>query len=227
MKYLIILCFFMLMCSCSTYHRAGITMLNEEITKTQYRSFPEYLSTKKEREKNFRKRGGYFCVNCILFERFRLYRYHSNFFNEIKTNDTIYIIDGLGFPSNNYYLIIWNRIDTASFYANSTEMKLSKASNIVEERSFSKCEIQLVGEWNIKGIREEEKKYSNINGGGIRYATRVIVKKRKYQIDCIRYEEFWLPERDRWDDIPVEFQPENIPKCGEWNNDRNSNKRKK
>ena len=67
---LITVCFFTFITSCSTY-RTGIIKLNENITKTQYRSFPEYQSVKKQWERVFKKRGGYFCADCLLFEKFR------------------------------------------------------------------------------------------------------------------------------------------------------------
>ena len=208
---LIIVCVFALMNSCST-SRTGLVMLNEEITKTQYRSFPGYLSMKKQWEKHFRKHGGAFCVECHLMEKFRLYRYSSGFFNEIKENDTIYIIESCSQPYNNYFLTIWNRTDTASFYAYPVERILHKKS---EERIFSRCEMELIGKWDIKGIRYEEDNHSGMLGGGINYATRVIIKKNKYKIDCICYNEFYLYDREKYDAFPVENHPKNHPKCGE------------
>jgi len=182
----VFICLFILLYSCATY-RKGIVMLNEDITKAQYRAFPKYLSLTKEWEKDFRQRGGDFCVRCLLFEDFRLYRYCSGFFNEIKQNDTIYIIESISEPYKQFNLIIWNRVDTAAFYAYGV---LEKTSNEGKERAFSECEMQLVGQWNIERIRYEEEKSTLISGETIRYATRVIIKKRKNKIDCIRYRQF-------------------------------------
>jgi len=186
-------------------------MLNEEITKAQYRSNPDERSVKKDWDRHFKKHGGDYCVTCLFFEKLRLYRYCSGFFNEIKENDTIYIIEDCSAPYNNYFLTIWNRIDTASFSAGSVEKILQKRPGPYS----SLCGMQLVGKWDIKGIRYEEKMYSKgIRGGAIYYATRVIVKRNKYKIDCIRYNQFNMYERDKWDTVPAELRPKNLPECG-------------
>ena len=206
---LTIVCVFALMNSCST-SRTSVVMLNEKITKAQYRSFPGYRSMKKYNEKHFRKHGGGFCVNCHLMEQFRLYRYYSGFFNEIKENDTIYIIESRNQPYNNYFLTIWNRTDTVSFFTVAFEQVLHKWSDI----PYSSCERQLVGKWDIKGIRYEEDKPYGFTDRGVHYATRVIIKRNKFKIDCICYNEFLLYERDKYDAVPVEYRPANLPKCG-------------
>ena len=207
---LIIACVCTLVNSCTIYRKGGGT-LNEKITKAHYRSYPEYRSIKKYNEKHDKKHGRVFCMECHQMELFRMHRDSSRFFDNIciKQKDTFYMIESYTSPYNNYFLIIWNRIDTASFYATAAERILHKKPDVL----YPSCEMQLVGKWDIKGIRYEEDKHSDILGGGVSYATRIIIKRNKYKISCIRYKMFWSYERDKYDVIPMEYRPKNL-KCG-------------
>jgi hypothetical protein len=191
-----------------TFRKRGGT-LNEKIAKAQYCCFPEYIAIKKTWEKNADK--GNYCLECVLLERFRMYRDSSTFFQNIKQEDTIYIIESQSIPSGNFWLMIWNKVDTVSFYNDSGDRTIKKTENNLH----TKCLIQLIGRWDVHKIKEEAKKYEITLEGGINYATRIIIKKKKYKIDCFHFFDFYRYDRDKWDRIPTEYHPQNIPKCGE------------
>jgi hypothetical protein len=216
---LIIICFFALMNSCTIYRKGGGT-LNEKITKAHYRSYPEYRFIKKHNEKYAKKHGGGFCLDCILPEGFRIGRENSCFFDNIKQKDTLYIIEH---HASSYYLTIWNTIDTASFHATVGEWILHKTSG-----RPSICEMQLVGKWNIKGIRYEEKKLKEkeFDDFVFDYATRIIIKRNRYKIDCIRYYQIWSHERDKRNVIPTEYRQKKLTKSKNYNTNNKKKKKK-
>ena len=190
---LIVACSLILMDSCTIY-RKEIGILNEKIAIAQCHSFPEYRVQRKQWERVLKKQGEDFCKKCVKIENFRMYRDSSDFFKNIKQNDTIYMIEHLSEPYNNYFLIIWDYVDTACFYGISVERTLNKISYNAQTSTFSKCDIKLVGQWDIKGIRKEERKYPKYTESmGFNYATRIIIKKNKYIIDCIRFYLLYLP----------------------------------
>jgi hypothetical protein len=130
-----------------------------------------------------------------------LYRERSDWLKKMNysdKNDTIFILELPGIQGDIYFTF-WNKKDTLSYtsaYPNSTgEYK------IVKEVIFTKYMMKLVSEWNISEIRKEEEINSNLLPSEFVYATRIIVKNKKYKIECIRFDDFYNLERDSMDFI--------------------------
>ncbi len=122
-----------------------------------------------------------------------LYREQLNWYKELEYSmkkDTIYVLE-LPATQGYYHYTFWNRIDTVSYVNNTGTYEL------VDEPPFTEYMMKLVSMWDIQGIKEEEKINSNLFPSEIIYATRVIIKNKKYRIDCIQFRDFFNFERDR------------------------------
>ena len=104
-------------------------------------------------------------------------------------NDTIFILEMYEIQGN-MLVTIWNRNKTLS-YTNERGDFESK-----NEPLFTKYMMKLVSEWDIPEIRKEEETNSNILPSELIYATKIVFKKGKYQMDCIHFKEFFNIDRD-------------------------------
>lgn len=95
----------------------------------------------------------------------------------------------LGFQGD-LYLTYWNRVDTISY--TNTEDKPGYVSNLL----FTKYMMGLVSQWNILKIKEEEKVNSSLIPKEPVYATRIIIRKNTYKVECVRFNDFFNLERD-------------------------------
>lgn len=133
----------------------------------------------------------------IFIKALKNYRMQSHWFDKLEhsnTNDTIYILEHPGIQGN-YDFTFWNRVDTLS-YTNETG-----SFEFINKSLFTKKMMQLVSDWDIKGIKEEENINSNLLPNETTYATRVVFSNKKYKIDCISFKDFFNLERDRMDYI--------------------------
>ncbi|GAB6010277.1 hypothetical protein [Dysgonomonas reticulitermitis] len=87
----------------------------------------------------------------------------------------------------------WNKVDTIS-YTNETG-----SFELTSKLLFTKKMMQLVSDWDIKRIKEEENLNSNLLPNETIYATRIVFSNKKYKIDCISFKDFFNLERDRID----------------------------
>ena len=131
----------------------------------------------------------------IFIEALKNYRTQSHWLDKLEhsnKNDTVYILELPGMQGN-YDFTFWNKVDTIS-YTNETG-----AFELVKKPLFTKEMMQLVSDWDIKGIKEEENVNSNLLPNETIYATKVIFFNEKYKIDCISFKNFFNLERDRMD----------------------------
>lgn len=117
----------------------------------------------------------------------KLYRDQSDCFRKINftlAKDTIFLLERNGVQGD-YFMTLWNRIDTVS-YSNITGEFIKS-----EKSLFIKNMMQLVSEWDIQKLEEEAKSSSNLISSEFIYTTRIILKGRQRIIDCIRFDEFF------------------------------------
>jgi hypothetical protein len=138
-----------------------------------------------------------FGSNSMDIMTLHLYREQSDWLKKINysdKNDTIFILELSGIQGEVLFTF-WNKIDTISYTNSTGEYK------IVKGIMFTKYMMKLVSEWNISEIRKEEETNSNLLPTELVYATRIIVKNKKYKIECIRFKEFYNLKRDSMDFI--------------------------
>jgi hypothetical protein len=131
----------------------------------------------------------------MFVKSLNLYRKQSDWLKEFtysNQNDTIFILELPGIQGD-YYFTFWNKIDTLS-YSNETGI-----FKFEDKPKFTKFMMKLVSEWNISEIKKEEDTNSNLLPSESIYATKIIIGKGKYKIDCIRFKEFFNLRRDEID----------------------------
>jgi hypothetical protein len=111
---------------------------------------------------------------------------YLNFINEL---DTFFLLESFDVETGVSYISIWNNETRKNFIAEKDSIYLSA------EELYSHSMISLLNNWNIKGIRQEEKSNANEVPINYVYGSRVIYKKR-WIIDCIAFKEFYLQGRD-------------------------------
>ena len=118
-----------------------------------------------------------------------------------QNQDTIYLLELEGDPAyTTLYSLVWNKTDTVFYQAE----RLGKGKIINDEKNalFSDYMCDLVSQWD----REELNNEGEINSRFIiiEYvnATRIIINKKKYRVDCICFKFFINPDRDKFDYIP-------------------------
>jgi hypothetical protein len=128
----------------------------------------------------------------MLLKGLQAYREKSNILERLRyspANDTVFALEMLGFQGD-LYLTYWNRVDTISY--TNTEDKPGYVSNLL----FTKYMMGLVSQWNILKIKEEEKVNSSLIPKEPVYATRIIIRKNTYKVECVRFNDFFNLERD-------------------------------
>ncbi|GHV35805.1 hypothetical protein FACS1894178_6160 [Bacteroidia bacterium] len=130
---------------------------------------------------------------------FKSFRYDINDskwwedFNYSIREDTLYLLSAIS-NEGNHYFSIWNTKDTLT-YNKGLIPNMVRVHNI----GFTKYIMKLVSEWNINGIRYEERINNSIISPATIYATKIIINNENTSIDCVRFEEFYNLERDRFD----------------------------
>ncbi len=112
--------------------------------------------------------------------------------NYSKENDTIYILNMVGLEGD-FYFTIWNRNNILSYTNVSGELMKT------QQRLFTKYMMRLVSDWNITQIVKEEQLNKVTLPERVVYATKIIFKKEKYNIDCITFNDFFNLKRDGTD----------------------------
>lgn len=128
----------------------------------------------------------------MLLKGLHIYREKSSMLARLKysaMNDTLFTLEMLGIQGN-LYLTYWNKTDTISYINNTDE------SEYIDSTLYSKYMMKLVSEWNISEIEKEEKINSQLLPNDPIYATRIIIRKNKYKIECIIFSDFYNVERD-------------------------------
>lgn len=105
--------------------------------------------------------------------------------------DTLYVLESYGIESGNYIGRLWNKNGMVSYtYHNNT-------FSFEQSNLFTDYTVQLVQNWDTVGIRREE----NRNGVNLpeRHitASRIIGRDKEFEIECIRFKDFFDPKRDR------------------------------
>jgi hypothetical protein len=116
----------------------------------------------------------------------------SNWYKELEystKNDTVFLLEHPGIQGD-YYFSFWNKKDTLSYSNVTGHLEFTHKKFV-----FTKYMTKLVSEWDILGIREEERICSNLSSDMV-YATRIVIKNGKYKIDCINFKDFLDFKRD-------------------------------
>lgn len=130
----------------------------------------------------------------MLLRGLQVYREKVDVLEKLRystLNDTVFALEQLGFQGD-LNLTYWNREDTIS-YTNT-----SGAPKYVTHALFSKYMLKLVSQWNIAGINEEERVNPSLVPNEPVFATRIIIRKNKSKVECIKFDDFFNLRRDRF-----------------------------
>lgn len=104
-------------------------------------------------------------------------------------NDTIFLLEAynLNVESSilNTYAVLWNSTGNEFSYERIDANTVKKTDKLY----FSNYMRSLISSWNVKQLKEEEKRYKQVSGFDI-YATRIIFSNKKYKVDCISFMNF-------------------------------------
>lgn len=123
-----------------------------------------------------------------------IYRQKFNWIDKLNYSseeDTLFVLEMPGIQGN-YMYTIWNKTDTISYTNESGNFMLSNRP------LFTEYMMKLVGEWNIQEIKEEEKNSSLYPTESI-FASKIIIKNKKYKIVCVKFKDFFNLKRDGMD----------------------------
>lgn len=106
-------------------------------------------------------------------------------------SDTFFLLESYDIENANFYGKIWNNKSMIAFTYNQGRF------NYDDVGAYTKYTSQLIQSWNIGAIRHEEETNSTMTVPLIIYGSRVIKTEGNVKIDCVRFKEFFLLERDR------------------------------
>ena len=110
----------------------------------------------------------------------------------LKNFDTLFVLDEYGIEDATYYGKIWNRQINLNYqyrYDKFTHDSISV---------FKKYMCLLVQNWDTLGIRNEEAHYSNMIPTYWIYASRIIRKDNKFNVEVIKFKSFFKLGRDNY-----------------------------
>lgn len=105
-----------------------------------------------------------------------------------KENDTIYVLRMIDIQGE-FYITIWNENVSLSYTSESGVLRQS-------DQLFTKHMIELVSDWNISEIRNEEKNNKVYLPERKAQAIKIIFYQKKYFIDCFYFSDFYNFKRD-------------------------------
>lgn len=148
----------------------NLVNVSNNIYKTQIKAFGDTM---------FLKGLQFYREKAVMLERVRY----------STVNDTVFALEQLGIQGD-LHLTYWNKIDTIS-YDNAVG-----EPEYIDNSLFSNYMMELVSQWDILGIKEEEKANSAMLPNDPVYATRIIIRKNKYKVECIKFDNFFDLKRD-------------------------------
>ena len=115
--------------------------------------------------------------------------------------DTIFLLElQADLVNQTLYSLIWNKKDTIYYEVegfNKDAIVLIKKND-----TFPIYMCNLVSNWDNEELEKEGKLNSRFIVTEYVNATRIILNKKKYRVDCMRFKFFFNPERDKLDYIP-------------------------
>lgn len=113
-------------------------------------------------------------------------------------HDTIYVLEFHGdLPTKNLYSILWNNSDTLYYEAED----YGKGKLKLDEKNYmySSYMCYLVSKWDYDELKKQGELYPSTLTTEYVYATRIVIKSRKFYVDCMRFRVFVNPKRDKFD----------------------------
>lgn|GEM_PF-1259939 len=114
-----------------------------------------------------------------------------NKFNSFEHEDTIYFLESYGIEDGTYYGKIWsknNEIEYTYYQGN---------FDFNQEKVFTQYTCKLIEAWNIAAIHNEENINSTMTSPLTIFGSKIILKKSKIKVKCVKFKEFYNLERDR------------------------------
>lgn len=110
-------------------------------------------------------------------------------------NDTIFILERHGEDFSDSVLLstVWNTGKRISYYSQNH----GETFNLTEKYLFSNYMTKLVSDWNVVAIRKEDVEGANLTPTRYIFAIRIIFNGVKYRIDCLYFENFFNPEKEK------------------------------
>lgn len=110
----------------------------------------------------------------------------------IDRTDTLFFLESIGLESNNFYGQIWDKKKKIGYVYND-----KKDIRICSDNIYTNYMCKLIENWDTISIRYEEKNDPPMMNPRTIYGTRVVVEKEGLKIDCIKFNEFFILDRDR------------------------------
>ena len=106
--------------------------------------------------------------------------------------DTLFFLETYDIESGKYYGEIWGVNDKRlTFIFNQIDFTFNEPS------IFTAYTRKLIDKWDVQSIRLEEKSNSTLTNPFLILGSRVINLNGTFKVDCIKFKEFFLLERDR------------------------------
>ena len=106
--------------------------------------------------------------------------------------DTLFLLEKFSLESGTYYGKIWSKHESISYSYSNNVFDFTNKSIFTNYTSF------LIGKWDTIGIREQEKKYSDMIPQHIIFASFINKNGSSYDIQTINFKEFFNIDRDRF-----------------------------
>lgn len=106
--------------------------------------------------------------------------------NFISSSDTVFFLETYDYQTGISYGLIWNKIKSIA-YRYSNDNLFFNARPI-----FDKYIIDLVGVWDVEKIKINGEK-STVISPLVIFASRAIIKQKEIRVDCIAFDDFFVP----------------------------------
>ncbi len=109
----------------------------------------------------------------------------------IAKSDTLFLIESYSFENGDYYGLIWNTLDKLGYVYNNGIFRFDV------DKVYTDYTSKLVQDWDTTSIRKEEELNSSMMNPRNIYAKRVVKRNGNVEVECIKFKEFFLLNRDR------------------------------
>lgn len=115
--------------------------------------------------------------------------------------DTIFLLElHADLVNQSLCTLVWNKKDTVFYEV--TGFNKDAIVYEVSNNAFSEYMCNLVSAWDYNRLKKEGDKYGDFVITEYVNATRIIINRKKYHVDCISFKFFLDPERDKFEYIP-------------------------
>lgn len=104
--------------------------------------------------------------------------------------DTIYVLESINPESGSLYQSVWTN-------QGKLEYKIQGGDVEIVRSPFIKRLYPMIEQWDISGIRAEEKTHGQLLDGSQMIGTRIVLNNGKFIIECFKFKEFFDMKKDQ------------------------------